>query len=265
MAENDHQKLASLIEYSEKYQDDSYEYRCVRASARLCRATPCPRGAHAGAATRTARPPQSPASCTPFPPPSSLPCSHARRPLETRPPPPSPPPSHAPFAPRSHVILPKELAKTLQPKRLLAENEWRALGVQQSRGWVHYAIHRCVPLPPPSPPPLPITAPPPCRQPLLFRRTRLPFWQPKAHAQLLPYPNRPLLNSPEPHILLFRRELGTDPVTGKVRGHAAKTPPPPCAFPSLPIPFAVTAALTHTHPLSHSLPTGQPRAARAGD
>ena len=79
----------------------------------------------------------------------------------------SPPPSH-PISVRpclnSHVILPKELAKTLQPKRLLAEAEWRALGVQQSRGWAHYAIHR-----------------------------------------------------PEPHILLFRRELGTDPMTGKVR------------------------------------------------
>lgn len=22
------------------------------------------------------------------------------------------------------------------------KNEWRAIGVQQSRGWVHYAIHR---------------------------------------------------------------------------------------------------------------------------
>lgn len=22
------------------------------------------------------------------------------------------------------------------------QNEWRAIGVQQSRGWVHYAIHR---------------------------------------------------------------------------------------------------------------------------
>ena len=29
MAENDPSKLAALIEYSEKYQDDSYEYRCV--------------------------------------------------------------------------------------------------------------------------------------------------------------------------------------------------------------------------------------------
>ena len=26
-------------------------------------------------------------------------------------------------------------------KRLLTEEEWRAIGVQQSRGWVHYAIH----------------------------------------------------------------------------------------------------------------------------
>ena len=62
-----------------------------------------------------------------------------------------------------HVILPKELAKNLPKARLLSETEWRGIGVQQSRGWQHYAIHR-----------------------------------------------------PEPHILLFRRPLGTDPVTGKV-------------------------------------------------
>ncbi|CAN0254416.1 unnamed protein product [Discosporangium mesarthrocarpum] len=62
-----------------------------------------------------------------------------------------------------HVILPKETARVLPKTRLLAEEEWRNLGVQQSRGWQHYAIHR-----------------------------------------------------PEPHILLFRRPLGTDPVTGKV-------------------------------------------------
>ena len=62
-----------------------------------------------------------------------------------------------------HVILPKELSKTLPKSRLLTEQEWRGIGVQQSRGWQHYAIHR-----------------------------------------------------PEPHILLFRRRLGTDPQTGKV-------------------------------------------------
>ncbi|RYH28672.1 hypothetical protein EON65_11305 [archaeon] len=55
-----------------------------------------------------------------------------------------------------HVILPKEMAKTLPKGRMMTEMEWRAMGVQQSRGWEHYAFHR-----------------------------------------------------PEPHILLFRRPLGT--------------------------------------------------------
>jgi len=41
-----------------------------------------------------------------------------------------------------HVVLPPETAKLLPKNRLLNENEWRAIGVQQSRGWVHYAIHR---------------------------------------------------------------------------------------------------------------------------
>jgi hypothetical protein len=43
-----------------------------------------------------------------------------------------------------HVILPKELAKSLPKSRLLTESEWRGIGVQQSRGWHHYAIHRYV-------------------------------------------------------------------------------------------------------------------------
>lgn len=67
-----------------------------------------------------------------------------------------------------HVILPKDLTKKLPKGKLLTEQvpslttqEWRALGVQQSKGWVHYEIHR-----------------------------------------------------PEPHILLFRRPIGTDPATG---------------------------------------------------
>ena len=41
-----------------------------------------------------------------------------------------------------HVILPKHVAKNAPKGRLLSESEWRGLGVQQSRGWVHYAIHR---------------------------------------------------------------------------------------------------------------------------
>mmetsp|Transcript_62891 Transcript_62891/g.175821 ORF Transcript_62891/g.175821 Transcript_62891/m.175821 type:complete len:99 (+) Transcript_62891:71-367(+) len=65
-----------------------------------------------------------------------------------------------------HVILPKAIAKDMHKmtkcQRVLAEKEWRDLGVQQSYGWAHYEIHR-----------------------------------------------------PEPHILLFRRPLGTDPNTGK--------------------------------------------------
>lgn len=62
-----------------------------------------------------------------------------------------------------HVLLPKNVFKTIPKGRLLSESEWRGLGVQQSRGWTHYEIHR-----------------------------------------------------PEPHILLFRRPLGTNPETGLV-------------------------------------------------
>jgi cyclin-dependent kinase regulatory subunit CKS1 len=59
-----------------------------------------------------------------------------------------------------HVLLPKDVYKQL-PSRILTEEEWRTIGVQQSKGWVHYTIHK-----------------------------------------------------PEPHVLLFRRILGTDPKTG---------------------------------------------------
>lgn len=75
-----------------------------------------------------------------------------------------------------HVILPRELAKRLpQPLRLLKEDEWRRLGVQQSRGWEHYEIHK-----------------------------------------------------PEPHILLFRRLVGTDPQTGQLAVAATKHAWSPC-------------------------------------
>ncbi|RKP34177.1 regulatory subunit of cyclin-dependent kinase, partial [Dimargaris cristalligena] len=39
-----------------------------------------------------------------------------------------------------HVTLPKQLVKYL-PGKLMSEQEWRALGVQQSPGWNHYMIH----------------------------------------------------------------------------------------------------------------------------
>ena len=62
-----------------------------------------------------------------------------------------------------HVMLPRNVYKKMPRSRLLSETEWRSLGVQQSRGWGHYEIHK-----------------------------------------------------PEPFILLFRRPLGTDPLTGHV-------------------------------------------------
>lgn len=40
------------------------------------------------------------------------------------------------------VILPDETAKKINRNTLLSEDEWRALGVQQSKGWVHYDYHK---------------------------------------------------------------------------------------------------------------------------
>ena len=40
-----------------------------------------------------------------------------------------------------HVILPSDVAKFVPRGRLMSEKEWREIGVQQSRGWIHYAIH----------------------------------------------------------------------------------------------------------------------------
>lgn len=40
------------------------------------------------------------------------------------------------------MILPSDVAKKVTPDKLLSESEWRGIGVQQSRGWIHYAIHR---------------------------------------------------------------------------------------------------------------------------
>lgn len=39
-----------------------------------------------------------------------------------------------------HVQIPTEMAKTM-PKKLMTEDEWRAFGIQQSHGWIHYMIH----------------------------------------------------------------------------------------------------------------------------
>ena len=41
-----------------------------------------------------------------------------------------------------HVLLPKDIYKKIPRNRLLDEMEWRSIGVTQSRGWVHYEIHK---------------------------------------------------------------------------------------------------------------------------
>ena len=41
-----------------------------------------------------------------------------------------------------HVIIPKSLARQIPSYRLLSEFEWRAIGIQQSRGWEHYLLHK---------------------------------------------------------------------------------------------------------------------------
>lgn len=41
-----------------------------------------------------------------------------------------------------HVILPKDFARKIKGKGILAESEWRMLGVQQSLGWIHYDIFK---------------------------------------------------------------------------------------------------------------------------
>ena len=41
-----------------------------------------------------------------------------------------------------HVTLTKEVYEKLPRGRLLEEKEWRGLGICQSRGWVHFTIHK---------------------------------------------------------------------------------------------------------------------------
>ena len=40
-----------------------------------------------------------------------------------------------------HVMLPKEMIKLVPRGKLMSEQEWRSIGVQQSQGWVHYMLH----------------------------------------------------------------------------------------------------------------------------
>lgn len=40
-----------------------------------------------------------------------------------------------------HVFLPKSLLKKIPKGRLLKEEEWRGLGIEQSEGWEHFMIY----------------------------------------------------------------------------------------------------------------------------
>jgi cyclin-dependent kinase regulatory subunit CKS1 len=40
-----------------------------------------------------------------------------------------------------HVILPSHVSQRIRKGKILNEREWRSLGVQQSKGWVHYDWH----------------------------------------------------------------------------------------------------------------------------
>lgn len=40
-----------------------------------------------------------------------------------------------------HVVLPKDMLSKISTSHLMTEEEWRRIGVQQSRGWIHYMIH----------------------------------------------------------------------------------------------------------------------------
>lgn len=43
-----------------------------------------------------------------------------------------------------HVTVPSHIVDNIPRGRLLSEAEWRGLGIVQSRGWQHYALHRYV-------------------------------------------------------------------------------------------------------------------------
>ncbi|KAF4514046.1 hypothetical protein B566_EDAN010866 [Ephemera danica] len=41
-----------------------------------------------------------------------------------------------------HVVLPRDIARLVPKSHLMTEDEWRKIGVQQSKGWVHYMTHQ---------------------------------------------------------------------------------------------------------------------------
>jgi cyclin-dependent kinase regulatory subunit CKS1 len=43
-----------------------------------------------------------------------------------------------------YVVLPREMAAELKNKKILTEDEWRGMGITQSRGWAHYGFHKYI-------------------------------------------------------------------------------------------------------------------------
>ncbi|XP_053267327.1 cyclin-dependent kinases regulatory subunit 2-like [Pleuronectes platessa] len=41
-----------------------------------------------------------------------------------------------------HVVLPRKMVQYVLRSHLMSDDEWRQLGVQQSKGWVHYMVHK---------------------------------------------------------------------------------------------------------------------------
>ena len=109
--------MADKICYSNKYYDDTHEYRLVGHREREDVYT----HTHTRhAATSASLPPFSFTNWLSAPSPCLVCC----------------------FRAFSHVFLPKELVSKVPHDRLMSETEWRNIGVQQSRGWIHYMIHR---------------------------------------------------------------------------------------------------------------------------
>lgn len=44
-----------------------------------------------------------------------------------------------------NITLTKAIYEIMPNRRLLSEFEWISLGIKQSRGWEHYAIHKMEP------------------------------------------------------------------------------------------------------------------------
>lgn len=43
---------------------------------------------------------------------------------------------------RRHVTVPRDMVGEVPKGRIMKEAEWRKLGIIQSCGWEHYAIHK---------------------------------------------------------------------------------------------------------------------------